>query len=90
MNVALGWALAIAAFFTWFFALATGAAPWGLRNLSAYALRYGAQLNAYLYLVTDRYPHASPLEGEDEPPPDDEPYAPEEPPAVNGSEPLPA
>jgi hypothetical protein len=44
-------------------ALLTGAAPWGLRNLSAYALRYRAQLNAYLYLLTGEYPHASPLEG---------------------------
>jgi len=34
-----------------------------LRNLSAYALRYGAQVNAYIYLLTDAYPHASPLEG---------------------------
>ena len=42
-------------------------APWGLRNLSAYALRYLAQMNAYLYLLTDAYPHASPLEGEDAP-----------------------
>lgn len=91
VNVALGWALTIAAIFTWFYALVTGSAPWGLRNLSAYALRYGAQLNAYLYLLTDRYPHASPLEGEDEPPPTVEPSAfDQEPPAVNGSEPLPA
>src|SRR5579872_7177133 len=63
INGALGWALIVAAFLTWFVALFTGAAPWGLRNLSAYALRYGAQLNAYLYLLTDAYPHASPLEG---------------------------
>jgi hypothetical protein len=67
VNGALGWALFLAAVYTWFVALARGAAPWGLRNLSAYALRYGAQANAYLYLLTDRYPHASPLEGEDEP-----------------------
>jgi hypothetical protein len=68
-----GWVIAavllytsfVAAFFTWFVALFRGVAPWGLRNLIAYALRYQAQLNAYLYLVTDRYPHTSPLEGED-------------------------
>jgi hypothetical protein len=90
VNVALGWALTVAAVFTWFYALGTGSAPWGLRNLSAYALRYGAQLNAYLYLLTDRYPHASPLEGEDEPPPVEEPYVFEEPPSTNGPEPLPA
>jgi hypothetical protein len=66
VNGALGWALAIAAILTWFAALATGSAPWGLRNLSAYALRYAAQLNAYAYLLTERYPHASPLEGAEE------------------------
>jgi hypothetical protein len=59
----LGWGLTIAAVLTWFAALVTGSAPWGLRNLSAYALRYSAQVNAYLYLLTDAYPHASPLEG---------------------------
>jgi len=63
VNSALGGSLVLAAFFTWFVALIRGSAPWGLRNLSAYALRYGAQLNAYLYLLTDAYPHASPLEG---------------------------
>lgn len=60
---ALEYALFAAAFFTWFVALLRGEAPWGLRNLMAYALRYLAQLYAYLYLITDRYPHASPLEG---------------------------
>jgi hypothetical protein len=63
VSSALDGALYLAAFFTWFVALVRGAAPWGLRNLSAYALRYQAQLNAYVLLVTDRYPHASPLEG---------------------------
>jgi hypothetical protein len=63
VDGALGGALFIAAVLTWFVALARGAAPWGLRNLSAYALRYGAQTNAYFLLLTDAYPHASPLEG---------------------------
>jgi hypothetical protein len=67
VNLALQFCLYAAAFLTWFYALATGRAPWGLRNLSAYALRYGGQYNAYLYLITDRYPHASPLEGSDAP-----------------------
>jgi len=67
VNSALGWALAVTAILTWFYALATGTAPWGLRNLAAYALRYGAQLNAYAFLLTDAYPHASPLEGADQP-----------------------
>jgi uncharacterized protein DUF4389 len=60
---ALGYGLAIAAIFTWFVALVRGAAPWGLRNYSAYVLRYQAQTNAYFALLTDAYPHASPLEG---------------------------
>ena len=63
VNSALGWGLLVASIITWFVALFTGAAPWGLRNFSAYALRYAAQLNAYAYLLTDAYPHASPLEG---------------------------
>ena len=67
VNGVLGSALLIAAVLTWFVALGTGSASWGLRNLSAYALRYGAQTNAYLLLITERYPHASPLEGADEP-----------------------
>jgi hypothetical protein len=65
VNAALSGALLAAAVLTWFYALVKGSAPWGLRNLSAYALRYDAQTNAYGFLVTDRYPHASPLEGED-------------------------
>lgn len=68
VDAALGGALFAAAVLTWFYALVRGAAPWGLRNLSAYALRYDAQTQAYLLLLTDRYPHASPLEGEDTPP----------------------
>lgn len=68
VDSALGGALYAAAVLTWFYALARGAAPWGLRNLSAYALRYDAQTQAYLAFLTDRYPHASPLEGVEESP----------------------
>lgn len=63
VSSALGYGLLVAAVLTWFVALARGAAPWGLRNYSAYALRYSAQANAYTALLTDAYPHASPLEG---------------------------
>lgn len=65
VNGALGSCLFVAAVLTWFYALVRGSAPWGLRNLSAYALRYSAQIDAYFLLITDVYPHASPLEGED-------------------------
>jgi hypothetical protein len=74
VTVVLLYAAYVAAIFTWFVALLRGEAPWGLRNLIAYALRYQAQTGAYLYLLTDRYPHASPLEGEDAPAP--EPFEP--------------
>jgi hypothetical protein len=57
----------IASVCTWFYALVRGSAPWGLRNTMAYALRYLGQTNAYLFLLTDAYPHASPLEGAEEP-----------------------
>jgi hypothetical protein len=53
----------VGAVLMWFYALARGSAPFGLRNLSAYALRYSAQTYAYVFFVTDAYPHASPLEG---------------------------
>lgn len=66
----LGAAAITAAVLMWFYALARGSAPWGLRNLSAYALRYSAQVWAYLLFVTDEYPHASPLEGAAAPVPD--------------------
>ena len=65
VDSALSGALVASAILTWFYALIKGSAPWGLRNLSAYALRYDAQASAYTLLLTDRYPHASPLEGED-------------------------
>jgi Domain of unknown function (DUF4389) len=67
VTTALGGALLSSAVLTWFYALVKASAPWGLRNLSAYALRYDAQVEAYLLLLTDSYPHASPLEGDDTP-----------------------
>jgi hypothetical protein len=34
--------------------------PRGLRNLGVFAIRYQAQLNAYVYLLTDSYPFSGP------------------------------
>jgi uncharacterized protein DUF4389 len=76
VSIGLLFALGIASIFTWFVALVRGNAPWGLRNLMAYALRYFGQTNAYVYLLTDVYPHASPLEGEDLPQPQELEYLP--------------
>jgi hypothetical protein len=70
VNTALGTLLLFVAFYGWFFALATGRMPHGLRNLGAYALRYQGQVDAYFYLLTARYPFSGPvLGGSDEPEP---------------------
>ena len=45
----------------WFAGLATGRMPSGLRDLGAAAIRYEAQLYAYVFLLTSRYPDASPM-----------------------------
>jgi hypothetical protein len=51
---------ATAAFLIWFAALARGHAPRGLRDLVAWGIGYTAQLYAYLFLLTDRYPYSGP------------------------------
>jgi hypothetical protein len=53
-----------AAFLAWFFILALGRAPRGMRDLTAYALDYGAQATAYLLLLTPRYPSSDPSRAE--------------------------
>ena len=53
-------ALFAAGILGWFAALFTGRMPDGMRNLGAYALRYSGQANAYLYLLTERYPDSGP------------------------------
>ena len=40
----------------WFVALVIGRTPKGMRDLSAYCLRYRAQTLAYVILLTSRYP----------------------------------
>ena len=67
---ALAGALFVVGFLGWFVALATGRMPTGLRNLGAMSLRYQAQTHAYWFLITDRYPYASPAL---RPPPEPEP-----------------
>jgi hypothetical protein len=47
-----------AGFLIWFSALARGRAPRGLRDLGAWGLGYSAQVWAYLFLLTDRYPYS--------------------------------
>lgn len=59
-----------AAFLVWFASLVRAQAPRGLRDATAWSIGYGAQTAAYLFLLTDRYPHSDPLShvGELEPP----------------------
>lgn len=54
------WLLYAVAIFGWFVGLILGRMPVGLRNLGVFALRYSAQLNGYVWLLTDRYPFSGP------------------------------
>jgi hypothetical protein len=49
----------IVAILAWFYALFTGKANKGMRDLQAYCLRYPAQTHGYLLLLTQRYPSFS-------------------------------
>jgi hypothetical protein len=57
---ALGSALYVVGILGWFVGLFTARMPVGLRNLGVFALRYSAQVNAYIYLLTDCYPFSGP------------------------------
>jgi len=46
----------VVAFLGWFYALALGRMNEGMRNISAWLLRYEAQTYAYVFLLTSRYP----------------------------------
>jgi uncharacterized protein DUF4389 len=49
----------IVAFLGWFYALFTGRMNEGMRNISAWLLRYEVQTNGYVLLLTGRYPSLS-------------------------------
>jgi hypothetical protein len=57
---ALSNALFVVAFLGWFVGVFLGRMPPGLCSLGVFALRYQAQLNAYVSLLTDRYPYSGP------------------------------
>lgn len=62
--------LFVVAVFGWVASLITRRMPLGLRNLGAYGLRYIAQANAYVLLLTGAYPYSGPcLERPPEPAP---------------------
>lgn len=55
----LGYLTYIIAVISWFACLFTGSMPVGLRNLTAWIVRFVQQTNAFAYLLTDRYPSFS-------------------------------
>ena len=63
VSSALSFVQLVCAVLGWFVSLALGRMPEGLRDAGAHALRYSGQLAAYLFVLTDRYPHSSPLAG---------------------------
>jgi hypothetical protein len=63
ISGAIGGAAFVAAIYMWFYALARGRAPRGLRNLGAFSLRYNAQMVGYAGLLTQRYPYTGPTAG---------------------------
>jgi hypothetical protein len=56
----LGGVASVGAMGIWFFALARGRAPQGLRDLVVWSVAYGAQVYAYAFLLTGRYPNSDP------------------------------
>ena len=59
-----GLVLFLIGFLCWFYALVHARMPRGMANLGAYAVRYGAQMYGYFYVLTDRYPYTGPMQGE--------------------------
>ncbi|MFI5009631.1 MAG: DUF4389 domain-containing protein [Solirubrobacterales bacterium] len=60
--------LGVVAFLGWSACLARSRMPRGFRDAAAWGLAYTAQLDAYLFLLTDRYPNSDPLAALDEVP----------------------
>jgi hypothetical protein len=56
----LGYVLVVVAVGGWCISVLRGRMPSGLRALGASLIRYGAQVQAYSLVVTDRYPNSSP------------------------------
>src|SRR5581483_10620155 len=56
----LSGAMWVGSFLGWFVALVRGRMPEGFRNLGGYALRYGGQVSAYIFLLTPQYPDSGP------------------------------
>ena len=53
----IGYLLEILGLISWVACLVLGTMPLGLRNLTAWAVRFTAQTHGYMGLLTDRYPN---------------------------------
>ena len=60
VSSAVGGVAIFAAIFGWFVSLVRGRMPDGLQAAMAYSLGYSAQLSAYAFVLTDRYPPLEP------------------------------
>ncbi|MGZ4360044.1 MAG: DUF4389 domain-containing protein [Gaiellaceae bacterium] len=60
---AVGGVAELAVFGGWWAALFTGHMPRGLRDVTAYYVRYSSQVNGYFLLLTGTYPNSSPVIG---------------------------
>jgi Domain of unknown function (DUF4389) len=56
LAAVLGYVIEIVGFLGWFVCLALGRMPQGMRDLSAYCLRFQMQTYVYAAVLTDRYP----------------------------------
>jgi hypothetical protein len=56
VSYVMNYLMGIVAFFAWFACLFLGRMPEGMRNLLAFTIRYHAQTQAYVSLVTSQYP----------------------------------
>jgi hypothetical protein len=60
MAIAYSGVSTVVAVLGWWSSLVRGRMPIGMRDLGAAAIRYQAQMWAYSFLLTDRYPYAAP------------------------------
>lgn len=68
LNSAYGSLLSSVAFLGWFACLVDGRMPVGMRNAGALALRYSAQANGYVLLLSEAYPYSGPTTQADKAP----------------------
>ena len=62
LNSAYGSLLVVVGLLGWFASLANASMQLGMRNAGALALRYAAQTNGYMSLLTDAYPYSGPFQ----------------------------